>query len=106
MLENIAAKNEPKGINQSKSCSFPTLEKLRENLGCLVKSIAPKKSNFKSLISSLIYKSEETLINEILYIIIIGILIICLSRIIKLIRFYSDGYFKDRYFGVFLLLRQ
>lgn len=50
-----------------------------------------------ALISSLIYKSEETLINEILYIIIIGILIICLSRIIKLIRFYSDGYFKDRY---------
>lgn len=50
-----------------------------------------------ALISSLIHQSEETVISQILYIVVLGILIICLSRIVKLIRFYSDGYFKDKY---------
>ena len=50
-----------------------------------------------ALISSLIHQSEETAINQIVYIIVIGIFIICISKIVKQIRFYSDGYFKDKH---------
>ena len=50
-----------------------------------------------ALISSLIHQSEKTIISHIFYIVVLGILIICLTRIVKLIRFYSDGYFKDKY---------
>ena len=50
-----------------------------------------------ALISSLIYQNNTSVINQILVIIMLGLIIIGFSNIIKKIKFYSDGYFKDKH---------
>lgn len=50
-----------------------------------------------ALISSLIYKSEEEILTPILGLIIIGVMIIIFSKVVRQLRYYSDGYFKDQY---------
>lgn len=49
-----------------------------------------------ALISSLIYKDSDALINEIMAIIFIGIICIVFVKLFKKISFYSDGYLKDQ----------
>lgn len=50
-----------------------------------------------ALISSLIYKNNETTTKSIIGLIVIGIVVILFIRMCKKISFYTDGYFKDRY---------
>lgn len=50
-----------------------------------------------ALISSLIYKNNETTTKSIIGLIVIGIVVILFIRMCKKIRFYTDGYFKDNY---------
>lgn len=50
-----------------------------------------------ALISSLIYKNNEATTKSIIGLIVIGIVVILFVRMCKKIRFYTDGYFKDRY---------
>lgn len=50
-----------------------------------------------ALISSLIYADKDTAFVMIVAIVVIGIAIIGGIKIFGLIRFYTDGYFKDRY---------
>lgn len=49
-----------------------------------------------ALISAFMYKGSNTLINETIMIVFIGIIIIFLVKIIRIISFYSDGYWKDK----------
>lgn len=52
-----------------------------------------------AFISALIYKSESTdiVISQLFTIVVLGLMIIGISRIIKIITYYSDGHFKDQY---------
>lgn len=50
-----------------------------------------------ALISSLIYKNSNAVIKYIIGIISLGIVVIVITKIIKKIAFYTDGYFKDEY---------
>ncbi len=50
-----------------------------------------------ALISSLIYKNSNAVIKYIIGIISLGIVVIVITKIIKKITFYTDGYFKDEY---------
>ena len=50
-----------------------------------------------ALISSLIYQNNENIISEIIGIIAFGSIIIVLLKVYRIIRYYSDGYFKDQY---------
>ncbi len=49
-----------------------------------------------ALISSLIHKDGDALINEIMAVIFIGIICIVFVKLFKKISFYSDGYLKDK----------
>ena len=51
-----------------------------------------------ALISSLIKKDGDALIPVVLAVVIIGIMIVCMLKVIKKLYFYSEGYFKDRQF--------
>ena len=48
-----------------------------------------------TLISTLIKKDGETLLPVVLAIVVIGIMIVCMLKVIKKLYFYSEGYFKD-----------
>lgn len=50
-----------------------------------------------ALISSLIYKNSNAVIKYIIGTISLGIVVIVITKIIKKIAFYTDGYFKDEY---------
>lgn len=50
-----------------------------------------------ALISSMIYKNSDAILNSIVGIIIFGIVVILFVRMCKKISFYTDGYFKDKY---------
>ena len=49
-----------------------------------------------ALISSLIHKEMDTLLNMIIAIVFVGVLLIGIVKIVKKIAFYKDGYFKDK----------
>lgn len=49
-----------------------------------------------ALISSFMYKESNTLINETIMIMLIGIIVVFLVKLIRIITFYSDGYWKDK----------
>ena len=48
------------------------------------------------MISSLVKKDSETLIPVVFAVVIIGIMIVCMLKVIKKLYFYSEGYFKDK----------
>lgn len=50
-----------------------------------------------ALISSLIYKNDETLPEQIICIIVIGTLGLLITKVIKKLFYFSDGHFKDRF---------
>ena len=50
-----------------------------------------------ALISALIYQNNEAIISQIFGIIIFGCIIIFVSNFIRKVKFYSDGYFKDKH---------
>ncbi len=49
-----------------------------------------------ALISSLIYKDSDALLNEIIIVVFFGMLLVGVVKMIKRISFYSDGYLKDK----------
>lgn len=49
-----------------------------------------------ALISSLIHKDGDALVNEIMAVIFIGIICIVFVKLFKKISFYSEGYLKDK----------
>ena len=52
-----------------------------------------------AFISALIYKSEKSdiIIEQLVVIILFGLMIIGVASVIKKITYYSDGHFKDQY---------
>ena len=52
-----------------------------------------------AFVSALIYKSsgEDTLITNIIAVILLGIMIIGIVKVVNQLRYYSEGYFKDQY---------
>ena len=50
-----------------------------------------------TLIAFLIHKDNSVLTNEIIFIILVGISLICDVKLAKTISFYSEGYLKDRH---------
>lgn len=50
-----------------------------------------------ALISSIIFKGSDAIISQILSVIVIGLMIIAFMKVVKKLRYYSDGYFKDQY---------
>lgn len=50
-----------------------------------------------ALISALIYQKSDVAIEQILFLVLLGLIIIACSKIFKKISYYSDGRFKDQY---------
>lgn len=50
-----------------------------------------------AFISTLIYKDGNTVINQIVGIILVGLVILAISNVIRMVSYYSDGRFKDQH---------